>query len=259
MLELPGPRKAARSFRQSRPDSTLASARAKCRRCAEMGRVPPFAATAAMSAIISTISTPGRESRARRRKLAETHFRPLGPGAEVGRARHSAGRGLRLWPTAAAALCVLPLSATVLLRPRPLLVWNASASSPLGLYAVGPADHLRPGQMALAWAPDHARRLAAQRHYLPYGVPLVKRVSAIAGARVCAKSGVVLVDGRPVAVRFKRDLSGRTMPWWSGCRRLRRGDLFLLSSGGPSAFDGRYFGVTSASEVIGRARLIWKP
>jgi type IV secretory pathway protease TraF len=49
--------------------------------------------------------------------------------------------------------------------------------------------------MALAWAPVAARRLAALRHYLPYDVPLVKNVSAVAGARVCANGDVVLVDG----------------------------------------------------------------
>ncbi|HLO20963.1 MAG TPA: S26 family signal peptidase [Sphingomicrobium sp.] len=222
-----------------------------------MGWVLPSAATAATFATISTISIPGRESPARRRKLARRHLRQLEPVPELGCVRDSVGRGLRPWPIAAVTLSLLPLVATALLRPRPLLVWNASASSPLGLYAVGPAD-LRQGQMALAWAPVAARRLAALRHYLPYDVPLVKNVSAVAGARVCANGDVVLVDGRPAAVRLKHDRSGRTMPWWSGCRRLRQGDLFLLSGGVPDAFDGRYFGVTRKSEVIGRARLIWR-
>ena len=145
----------------------------------------------------------------------------------------------------------------MMLRPLPLLVWNASASSPIGLYVVG-SGNPRPGEMALAWAPPAARRLAALRHYLPYDVPLVKRVGAVAGARVCAKGPQVLIDGRLVAARLKRDRSGRSMPWWSGCRHLSCGDLFLLSRGVRDAFDGRYFGITHAGEVIGSARLIWR-
>jgi type IV secretory pathway protease TraF len=47
------------------------------------------------------------------------------------------------------------------------------------------------------------------------------------------------------------------MPWWSGCRRLERGELFLLSPAGPLAFDGRYFGVTRPLELIGKAHLLW--
>jgi type IV secretory pathway protease TraF len=47
------------------------------------------------------------------------------------------------------------------------------------------------------------------------------------------------------------------MPWWSGCERLGKGDLLLLSPD-EGAFDGRYFGVTRAREVVGTARLLWR-
>jgi type IV secretory pathway protease TraF len=88
-------------------------------------------------------------------------------------------------------------------------------------------------------------------------VPLVKRAAAVAGDRVCARQRRIFINGKSVALRRARDPSGRPMPWWSGCARLQDGELFLLSAAGPLAFDGRYFGVTRASEVIGRARLLW--
>jgi type IV secretory pathway protease TraF len=99
--------------------------------------------------------------------------------------------------------------------------------------------------------------MAAKRTYLPLGVPLVKRVAAVAGDRVGATGRLLFVDGAPAATRRSRDPSGRTMPWWTGCRRLGPGELFLLSPGKPDAFDGRYFGVTLAGEILGRARLLW--
>jgi conjugative transfer signal peptidase TraF len=162
------------------------------------------------------------------------------------------------------SLCVLAATAvatgvasTLLWPPRPVLLWNASPSSPIGLYAVSSPKHLRVGDVALAWAPAPVRRLAAARQYLPADVPLVKRVAALAGDRVCAKGKIIFVNDRAAALRRDRDPSGRPMPWWSGCRVLRPGELLLLSRDAPHAFDGRYFGVSRTSQIIGKARLLW--
>ena len=150
------------------------------------------------------------------------------------------------------------MAATIIRPPRPLLVWNASASSPMGLYRVTRARGVRAGDMAIAWAPAVARRLAAQRHYLPANVPLVKRVAASGGDRVCAAGEVVFVNGRFLALRRLSDGAGRPMPWWNGCRQLEDGELFLLASGSADSFDGRYFGITGPQDVVGRARLLWE-
>jgi type IV secretory pathway protease TraF len=158
---------------------------------------------------------------------------------------------------AAAASLVTALTSTLLVAPRPALVWNASASSARGLYGVTPPARLRRGEMVVAWAPPGARRLAAARSYLPSAVPLVKPVAAVAGDQVCAIRERILINGRIAAVRRGRDPSGRPMPWWSGCRRLRTGELFLLSAGVRQAFDGRYFGVTDEREILGKASLLW--
>src|SRR5690348_16293175 len=69
--------------------------------------------------------------------------------------------------------------------PSRRLVWNASASAPIGLYWRVDGRPER-GDLVLAWAPIWARRLADERHYLPLSVPLVKRVAAISGDVVCA-------------------------------------------------------------------------
>jgi len=157
----------------------------------------------------------------------------------------------------AAALIVAALAATMLSPPRPLLVWNASPSSPVGLYLVNSFQHLRRGDMVVAWAPDAARATAAERGYLPSGVPLVKQVAAVAGDRVCGRHRTVLINGHAVALRLARDALGRPMHWWSGCRVLGQDELLLLSQGMPAAFDGRYFGAIRAGNVIGSASLLW--
>ena len=150
------------------------------------------------------------------------------------------------------------LVSTLLIDPRPRLVWNASASAPVGLYAVGEAAPLARGDMVIARVPVEFRMFAARRHYLPANVPLVKRVAAAAGDEVCAAGARVTVNGQLVAWRHDRDGAGRPMPWWSGCAELRPGEYFLLMADSPASFDGRYFGVCEAGDIVGKARLIWR-
>lgn len=171
-------------------------------------------------------------------------------------ARRASRRSLLL--ASACTFIVVALLATLLWPPRPLLVWNASASSPTGLYLVQAPGRVAVDDMVVAWLPDEARRLGAARHYIPANVPLVKRVAASAGDEVCAVGEAIFVNGRLEALRRSLDPSGREMPWWTGCETLREGELFLLAPGAGAEFDGRYFGITRPSRVVGSARLLWR-
>lgn len=158
---------------------------------------------------------------------------------------------------ALAGISAAPAAVAAFAKPAAILVWNASASTPLGLYWVEHGAAVARGDTVIAWAPGPARALASIRNYLPATVPLVKPVAAVSGDRVCAVAGTIFVNGRAAARRRRTDPSGRPMPWWTGCRLLGPGELFLLSSNSPDAFDGRYFGIVSRRLVIGRARLLW--
>jgi conjugative transfer signal peptidase TraF len=151
----------------------------------------------------------------------------------------------------------IALGLTIVWPPVPRLVWNASASAPIGLYRVYPGGSVKAGDMVVARLPGRFRALAAERHYLPANVPLVKRVAAAAGSQVCARRRAILIDNRQVAVRQLSDPHGRPLPWWEGCIRLRSGELLLLMDA-PDSFDGRYVGVTEGDDVIGRAVLLWR-
>lgn len=156
----------------------------------------------------------------------------------------------------ALALCTAPLLATIAWQPAPRFVWNGSRSSPIGLYLVRRDRPARVGDLVVTWLPGPARRLANARQYLPARVPLVKRVAATGGSLACTAGHAILVDGRIVARRLDVDQKGRTLPSWSGCRRLRGGQLLLVSSH-PSSFDGRYFGPIEPPAILGRAVRIW--
>ena len=156
-----------------------------------------------------------------------------------------------------AAIGITLLGLTMAFPPAPRLVWNASASAPIGLYAVTPGAPVDAGDMVIARVPDPWRMIAAQRRYIPANVPLVKRVAAVAGDKVCALGQEIFVNGKWVAERRVADAKGRPMKSWSGCVRLRGRQLFLLMSDSPASFDGRYFGVTEGGLVAGKARLLW--
>ncbi|CAN5405258.1 S26 family signal peptidase [soil metagenome] len=149
------------------------------------------------------------------------------------------------------------VGATIAAPPLPRLVWNASASAPLGLYAVAPEHAVERGDMFIARVPQALRDLAARRHYIPANGPLVKRVAAVAGDVVCAAGPEVLVDDRAVATRLTHDRSGRPLPWWRGCQTLRGGTVLLLMTTRPDSFDGRYFGPTGRQDMIGKATSLW--
>lgn len=149
--------------------------------------------------------------------------------------------------------------------PLPRLIYNPSDSVPVGWYHVHPLDHragslprpLSVGSIVLVPLPAEAATLAAQRGYLPTRVPLLKRVGAVAPQEVCLAGGSARIDGVPSAAVLRVDRLGRSLPSWPQCRRLRPGELFLLSTTNPASFDSRYFGPVSASAVIGVAHLVW--
>jgi type IV secretory pathway protease TraF len=105
------------------------------------------------------------------------------------------------------------LGATILAPPAPRLLWNASASAPIGLYRVEPGTAPDRGDWAIAWLPPNVRLLAASRHYLPTGVPLVKRVVAREGDTVCGIGPVIRVNGSKLALRRDVDGRGRRLPF----------------------------------------------
>jgi len=146
---------------------------------------------------------------------------------------------------------------TAFLSPSPRLIWNASASIPTGLYAVRPARHAGPGELVAVTPPDALAAYLADRHYLPRGVPLLKRVAAVSGQRVCRNGTRVSIDRRIVGEALRRDRSGRVLPVWRGCHRLSRGEIFVMNAQVPDSFDGRYFGPLPTATIIGRLSPLW--
>jgi conjugative transfer signal peptidase TraF len=144
-----------------------------------------------------------------------------------------------------------------LMQPRPRLIWNASASVPIGLYWRAEIRDLKQGDLVLAWLPDLTRTQAAKRAYLPLNTPAIKRVAALPGDVVCVRNGIVIINERVVAMTMSADHAGRPLTAWRGCGELEPDQVFLLNDATQASFDGRYFGPTSRRDIIGRLVPLW--
>ncbi|MBV5262907.1 S26 family signal peptidase [Pinisolibacter aquiterrae] len=152
---------------------------------------------------------------------------------------------------------VLGIGASIASPPAPRLLWNATASTPIGLYALRSADRLRVGDLVAVTPPDRVARFLAESGRLPLGVPLLKHVQALAPQTVCRDGADLTVDGVSVGVARSHDDDGRDLPVWSGCRVLAEDEIFVMNVGVADSLDGRYFGPVPTSAILGRADPLW--
>ncbi|MNU84700.1 Peptidase S26 [compost metagenome] len=165
-----------------------------------------------------------------------------------------AGMGIGL-----TALCA-PAFMSKSAQERVFVVYNPTDSVPRGWYRVGSIDKatsLHFGSIVLARLPANVAAFAGQRGYLPNGLPILKRVGAVAPQSVCVREQVVLIDGTAAATTRTHDGARRPLQAWQHCRPLVGDELFLLSDTNPASFDSRYFGPIAVSAVLGIARPLW--
>src|SRR3546814_15417419 len=101
--------------------------------------------------------------------------------------------------TMVAAVNVVAISMWI--NPPPKLIWNASASVPIGFYTVRPASDLRIGALAVAQPPDDVAVFLSTGGYLPLGLPLIKPVAALPGPHRCRHALALPLDGKTVGAR----------------------------------------------------------
>jgi len=149
--------------------------------------------------------------------------------------------------------------ATAFIHPAPRVIWNASASVPIGFYSVSRATPPQVGDLVLVVPPAPLGRYMAERHYLPLGVPMLKHVAALAGQQICRDGTRITIDGTHVGDARTRDRHDRGLPVWRGCRTLATDEVFLMNPDVPDSLDGRYFGPLPQATVTGVLTPLWIP
>jgi conjugative transfer signal peptidase TraF len=152
---------------------------------------------------------------------------------------------------------VLAIGGLSFIHVTPKLIWNASASTPIGLYRIRPAGRLAVGDLVAVDAPEPLASFLADNGFLPRGVPLMKRVAGLPGQEVCRNGLAITVDGIEIGKALEHDHLGRPLPVWQGCRRIVGGEVFLMNAQVHDSLDGRYFGSIATSLIIGRATPLW--
>jgi conjugative transfer signal peptidase TraF len=148
---------------------------------------------------------------------------------------------------------VMGFAVAAFVPTTPRLVWNASASVPIGLYELAPAGDLDVRDLVAVTPEKALADFMVERRYIGRGVSLLKHVAALPGQKVCRTGDAVTVDGVLFGEALKRDRMGRELPSWQGCRRIARDEIFLMNSSVPDSLDGRYFGPIQTRTVTARA------
>lgn len=155
------------------------------------------------------------------------------------------------------ALAVLGIAAASAVDWPMKLIWNATASAPIGFYTIEPADALDVPKLVAVMPPEPLAGFMVERGYIARGVPLLKRVLGLPGQRVCRVGRTITVNGIEMGEALERDSLGRHLPIWQGCRVVGDDQLFLMNWEVRDSLDGRYFGPIPAASVIGRAVPLW--
>ncbi len=177
------------------------------------------------------------------------------------------------------AVSVAVVALTAAVKIPTTMVWNASASVPIGLYAVRPAGLIHVGELVVVTPPEPLASFLSDRGYLPEGVPLLKHILALPRQTVCRIGGSISIDGVVVGHALARDRRaqrgafcasvpwvghalardrrGRPLPAWQGCRAIPDGEVFLMNRWPADSLDGRYFGLLPATAITGRADPLW--
>jgi len=160
-------------------------------------------------------------------------------------------RQIALIGLSAGAIVMLALPATA---SSAQLVWNMTASAPAGLYRIERSNWTVGDRVVVLPSSDLAEDLE-KRGILERGKLLIKRLAAAAGQTVCRREDIVTLNGRGVARAKTEGSDSLPLRSWQGCVTLSDQQIFLLGDGADS-YDGRYFGVTSKSDIVGRADLL---
>lgn len=161
----------------------------------------------------------------------------------------------RLIPLALIVLSVLSIPLSSALSGQERLIWNRTSSAPEGLYWRRNSHPAR-GDWVIVSPESPMAVWAEAREFTGRDWPLIKRVAAKKGDRVCRSGAQILINQVPVARALATDSSGESLPVWEGCKLLSDAEYFLVNAH-PASLDGRYFGPTAATDSTGVAVPIW--
>jgi conjugative transfer signal peptidase TraF len=223
--------------------------RARSTTCVSVAPALSMANTVAVSAIIVMISWLGLTAR-----VAAQRQRKHPRAAAMIEATPATRYKTRVQLATISTLSILLVLAAELPR-RPFLIWNATASVPVGLYRLSHVAAER-GDIVAVRLPRSIAELASARGYLAHNSLLLKPLGATAGDHVCRRGPLIFINGALRVVALATDSRGQRLPTWRDCVTLNPDEAFVLGTRRDS-YDSRYFGPIQTSQILGRALPVW--
>lgn len=138
-----------------------------------------------------------------------------------------------------------------------LLVYNTTASVPVGWYLLLPPQDVSRDDMVVFTVPEDIEKLAVERGWLPKGTKMLKRVGGLAGDMYGVnKSRQFYVNGVYIEQASLVDGKGQQMPDRSSGIHMVEDDCFLPVGDNSHSFDGRYYGAVPLECIKNKAVLI---
>ena len=89
-----------------------------------------------------------------------------------------------------------------------------------------------------------AKKFAGVRH----GLPLIKKVVGVFGDRICVKNSGIFINKKKFGSVVKKSSGDLVLPALRACKRLKRGQVYVLGESRDS-FDSRYLGIVSSKDI----------
>ncbi|WP_319498724.1 S26 family signal peptidase [uncultured Cohaesibacter sp.] len=164
---------------------------------------------------------------------------------------------MRFAYTVVTFVAVAVVASPFFFSPPLKLVWNVSASAPVGLYLLKEPVGLDITDLVAVRLPERWQSFAVERGYIGNGTLLLKRIVGLPGQMVCRLDGFITVDEVTIGHTREADQQGRLLPKWDGCQMIDQHKIFLMNWQVDDSLDGRYFGPLPANTIIGLARPFW--
>lgn len=141
------------------------------------------------------------------------------------------------------------------------LIVQKTPSMPEGIYISYPSSHYHIGDTVIFNLPSKWMQYILARGYLSQPEPLMKKILAEEGDKVCFYGDEVMINNHTILPLFKMDSKHRLLPQRDirkdECFIVGKNEYFMAGDASIHSFDSRYFGLIFRSAIIAKAKLIW--
>jgi signal peptidase I len=124
---------------------------------------------------------------------------------------------------------------------------------PQGFYLIIPTKKIVLHDIVEFTPPSSVLDFIKEKHWVPKSGLIIKYVFAIPYDHVCIRNQALSINGKRIGRVYKFYGENKLLPQTKICGKLKEDQYLLLSTKSERSFDGRYFGVVSSREILGRA------